>query len=134
MWSSVSSRRNLLADRAGTGTLEFTLVAAILLTAFLAVIELSRYQAAIGALRAVTAEATRAALVDPALSGCTEPELRSAPRAPVLEAERLSLCVTRSTTGGLQQVRVDAGYDFAFVLPVFGTRTRRLTDSSIARF
>lgn len=130
----MSNRRGFLADQAGSGTLEFTLVAAILLTAFLAVIELSRYQAAIGALRAVTAEATRAALVDPALNGCTDPGTRAAPRAPALEAERLSLCVTRSTTGGLQQVRVDAGYDFAFVLPVFGTRTRRLTDSSIARF
>jgi Flp pilus assembly protein TadG len=134
MSSSACSRPVRRLGQRGTGTVEFTLVAAILMTAFLAIVELARYEAALGGVRAATAEAARAALIDTALSGCTTPEARVAARAPGLDAARLSVCVTRGMAGGLQEVRVDSAYDFAFSLPVFGSLNRRLTDVAVARF
>ncbi len=134
MSSSASSKRQRPIGEAGTGTVEFTVIAAVLMSGFLAIVELARYEAAVGALRAATAETARAALVDASLEGCAAPELRAMARGPGLEAERLSVCVRRSTAGGLQQLRVEASYDFAFTMPLFGDLTRRLTDVSVIRF
>lgn len=134
MLSSVFSSPLRRLGCRGTGTVEFTIVAAILMSAFLAIIELARYEAALGAVRAATSEAARAALIDPALTGCTTPEARVGARAPGLDPARLSVCVTRGTSGGLQQLRVESSYDFAFSLPIFGSLNRRLTDVAIARF
>lgn len=133
MSSSASSSRRRLGTR-GTSTVEFSLVIVMLMLAFTAIVEVGRWEATRVALRTATAEALRIAMLDPDLAGCAAPWTRVSARVPVLEAGRITLCVTRGTNSGLQQVSVTASYAYAFGAPVLGAASRTMTDSGLVRF
>ncbi len=114
--------------------MEFSLVAAMLMLAFTAIFEVVRWEATRVSLRTATAELLRVAVVDPSLDGCATPWPRVAARVPLLEAERITLCVTRGTGGGLQQVTVTTSYAFAFAVTIFGTASHIMTDNGMVRF
>jgi Flp pilus assembly protein TadG len=131
MSSAISSRQ---LGRRGTAALEFGLVCAAFALLLLAVMDLGRFYLTLHSLHTVLGSATRAALVDPTLSGCTTPVQRVASSAPFLQSSALSLCVTQGVSGGMTTVTVTASYPFNAVLPAWAGAAITLSDSTTASY
>lgn len=118
----------------GTVALEFGLVGGLFFLLVLAVMDLGRFYLTVHSLHTVVGAAMRAAIVNPALSGCTAPAAQVAAQAPFLEASQLTLCVTQALSSGVTTITVNASYNFAFVLPSWTNASGTLTDSTTASF
>ena len=144
--NSRSTRRRLASDRSGTATLEMALVLPILILFIIGTMEVGRYYFTLQALRTLTAEAARMAIIAPSMvsaSGCTfgnadtftadSVRVTAATKVPFLSSSGtdLGLCILRTadSTGRITIV-VTARYPFTSFLPRTSFLTSNIFDST----
>jgi Flp pilus assembly protein TadG len=121
------SRSVFNRSRRGSVSLDFAAVAATLVIALIACIDLGRYVATRTALRAAVGEVARAAMTDTAITGAETPKALALSRVSLLAAEQLSIQVNRAATS----VTVQASYNFSFISPFFGTAKDRTLAATV---
>ncbi|PWS34190.1 hypothetical protein DFH01_26550 [Falsiroseomonas bella] len=121
MSRSVSNRA-----RRGSVSLDFAAIAATLVIALIACVDVGRYVATRTALRAAVGEVARAAMTDAAITGSETPKALALARVSLLDPAQLTIQVNRAAT----TVTVQASYTFSFISPFFGAeKDRRLAAS-----
>ena len=101
-------------ERRGSGTVEFALVAVVLVTLTFAVLDLGRWAYLNSAVLTVAQEAARQAAGDPSLSPDTI-KTRALARAPALDPGQLTLTVERRAA--TREVVVTAQYPYTPITP-----------------
>ncbi|MBU8537345.1 TadE/TadG family type IV pilus assembly protein [Falsiroseomonas tokyonensis] len=115
---------------AGSVALEWSLVAPALIVLLVGGIDLGRYMFTAQSVRELSGIVSRAAMIDPALAGCTAPKALAA-RTPMLsDPAKLTVCVTRSAGNGTtNSASIEVRYDFAFLVTVLAGRVSQIRET-----
>lgn len=120
--------------RRGVTAAEFALIAPLLVLVIIAGIDASRYFLTLHALRTAVAQAARAAIVDPTLSGNGQAVVDAAGGLDLLGAGA-TLRIDRTTpTPGMAEVTVTASTTYRFFLSVFGLGSVPLSETQTFRY
>jgi Flp pilus assembly protein TadG len=114
-------------------SLEFGVVALLFLMVLIGCMDLGRYYVIEHSLRTITAEAARAALVNPAISGTIDPTSASfAALTPFVDDANLTLNVYPSPSFiiGVSTITVIATYNFTAYSPIWSSLNGLISDST----
>jgi Flp pilus assembly protein TadG len=133
--------RSRAVGRRGAASLEFALVASLLLTMLLGTIEANRYMMTLAALRTAAAEGVRIAMLAgganlaagrAACTGLAGAVAGVAAKVPALNAQSLSVVMSGCTAaGGGATLTVTATYPFHLAVPINGVTDRVLTEVAL---
>lgn len=137
-------RRAILRDRRGATSLEFAGVGALLVSLIIGGMETSRYMFTLESVRVASAAAVRQVTIlggrnlnasSGACANLSGSLAGVAAQVPYLRAGTLRVTMSGcATQGGVTTVTVTVQYPFSFVVPLFGSASRNLTEVSLAEF